>query len=624
MFAGYKSLKPALRGVTIGLGLAAAGIATLSTQANADDRVLWKHRLEGASLAREATVAPDGTIYTSDFNRLYAFSPTGELLWTLAGVGGGRPVSFLPDGTIITGGSLIAAVNPNGTLKWRFDNPRPGLDLAAGPNVGPDGNIYAAMDTEDEPEALGTFSLDPDGNLRWATRGEYPVIRLRGPSYTTIQFADDRAYVTVFRRLSRPPTIRTYDFDGDLLWYSADLGLAVGSAPTIHPNGSLIIRWAQIGMMSLSPDADLQWITEHPGDGSLLGGAAIASTGEIFVGDWLGIDWWSLNGDGSTNWWQPSTEGMLGGYTVTPDDTQLLTSGAVGFGASQWIRGYDIASHGDRFWQFDLEDEAGFFQFAGMLGAFSSDGTTAYFASGFAGDADFGYLYAVDISADFDSDGDGIPDIDDNCPHTANADQADADGDGIGDACDPFILPDNCVDALEICPGTVFGNTYGATTDGRSTCSPFPDLNKDIWYSYTPATDGTVTVDGCGSNWSFYLSAHTACPGDVSNEIACDFDSCQGLWPTMTFDVLGGQKYLIRVNGFSFNEIEFQLNLSGPECASGCPADLDGDGDADADDFFDYLDAFAGGNTGVCDIDGDGDCDADDFFSYLDLFAQGC
>ena len=56
-----------------------------------------------------------------------------------------------------------------------------------------------------------------------------------------------------------------------------------------------------------------------------------------------------------------------------------------------------------------------------------------------------------------------------------------------------------------------------------------------------------------------------------------------------------------------------------------CAADLDGDGDTDADDFFAYLDAFAGGNTDdSADIDGDGDCDADDFFGYLDLFAAGC
>jgi cysteine-rich repeat protein len=40
-------------------------------------------------------------------------------------------------------------------------------------------------------------------------------------------------------------------------------------------------------------------------------------------------------------------------------------------------------------------------------------------------------------SPDADRDGDGIPDLTDNCPDVANADQADGDGDGTGDACDP-------------------------------------------------------------------------------------------------------------------------------------------------------------------------------------------
>ena len=35
-----------------------------------------------------------------------------------------------------------------------------------------------------------------------------------------------------------------------------------------------------------------------------------------------------------------------------------------------------------------------------------------------------------------DTDGDGIPDINDNCPNVANADQADSDGDGTGDVCE--------------------------------------------------------------------------------------------------------------------------------------------------------------------------------------------
>lgn len=44
-----------------------------------------------------------------------------------------------------------------------------------------------------------------------------------------------------------------------------------------------------------------------------------------------------------------------------------------------------------------------------------------------------------------DADGDGVPDVSDNCPNDANPDQADENGDGTGDACETFLpTPQNC------------------------------------------------------------------------------------------------------------------------------------------------------------------------------------
>jgi hypothetical protein len=54
-----------------------------------------------------------------------------------------------------------------------------------------------------------------------------------------------------------------------------------------------------------------------------------------------------------------------------------------------------------------------------------------------------------------DGDGDGIVTVSDNCPTTANANQADADGDHIGDACDSIFNDadaDGVGDALDNCP----------------------------------------------------------------------------------------------------------------------------------------------------------------------------
>lgn len=46
------------------------------------------------------------------------------------------------------------------------------------------------------------------------------------------------------------------------------------------------------------------------------------------------------------------------------------------------------------------------------------------------------FFTSFELTPPADTDADGIPDAIDNCPTTANPDQADSDGDGVGDACD--------------------------------------------------------------------------------------------------------------------------------------------------------------------------------------------
>ena len=61
-----------------------------------------------------------------------------------------------PDGTIYFGASVnkIFAVNPDGTLKWTITDPS-GAQVGAGPDVGPDGKIYAVTEDAGLPNGLG-------------------------------------------------------------------------------------------------------------------------------------------------------------------------------------------------------------------------------------------------------------------------------------------------------------------------------------------------------------------------------------------------------------------------------------------------------------------------------------
>jgi gliding motility-associated-like protein len=96
--------------------------------------------------------------------------------------------------------------------------------------------------------------------------------------------------------------------------------------------------------------------------------------------------------------------------------------------------------------------------------------------------------FIVSVSCDEDADGDGIFDAVDNCPNTANPDQADNDMDGIGDVCDDDDDDDGVLDVDDNCPITYNPGQEDRDNDGSGDVCDIIEI--DVSQALTPNGDG--------------------------------------------------------------------------------------------------------------------------------------
>jgi C1A family cysteine protease len=249
-------------------------------------------------------------------------------------------------------------------------------------------------------------------------------------------------------------------------------------------------------------------------------------------------------------------------------------------------------------------------------------------ASGFSADCN---QNTVPDECEPDCNGNGEPDDCDiaagtspDCDHNhvpdecdiASGTAADCNENGIPDECDlhppaQVEAQDNCADAQLLCPGAVqTGTTAGATCDGGASCG-----------GAGGAGNGFVNLNLCGSDFDTVLSVHSGCPGDQSNQVACNDNYC-GLQSALTLFVTSGSEYWIRISGASGASGEFSLSLSGPPCVySGecndngipdeCEPDCNGNGMPDDCDIAagTSVDGDGNGIPDECEALGDMNCD---------------
>jgi len=209
-----------------------------------------------------------------------------------------------PDGTIYAGSrdSSLCAVNPDGTLKWRYPT---GGSIQSSPAVGADGTVYVGSDDN------SLYAIGPDGTPWWsyATGGNIRT--------SPVQAADGTVYVG-----SSDDYVYAISPSGWLKWRYLT-GSNITSSPAVAADGTVYVGSQDDYLYALNPDSTLKW--RFDAGGNVNSSAAIGSDGTIFFGsdnDYLV----ALNPNGTLKWQYETGKNVESSPAIAADGTIYVGS----------------------------------------------------------------------------------------------------------------------------------------------------------------------------------------------------------------------------------------------------------------------------------------------------------
>ncbi len=272
---------------------------------SSDGELTWSADLQGGGGTAIST--DETTIYAAGGTNFYAFTSSGEALWTFEEPSEniyGEP-SIASDGTIYFGSwdTFVYALSPDGTLKWEYQTDGAIAPLAS-PTLSPDeATIYVGSGDPNKDNGGTLYAIDSDGTLKWKVEN-LDAMRVSG----AVVGPDGTIYVTGSGK------VHAFDTNGNEIWVSED-NTAGSLAPSLSSDGTLYVGTGQDGKVyaidasngqtkwayqtGINPDYDPNDPKDPPY--GVLATIVIGADGTVYAGAIDGV-MHALRSDGTVLW----------------------------------------------------------------------------------------------------------------------------------------------------------------------------------------------------------------------------------------------------------------------------------------------------------------------------------